>query len=39
LATGFVTSLVLGLALQVFHQPILGLFSQDPRVVALARPW
>jgi Na+-driven multidrug efflux pump len=35
-ATGFVTSLVLSLALQVFHHPILGLFSQDPRVAALA---
>ena len=35
-ATGFVISLVLGLALQVFHRPILDLFSRDPRVVALA---
>jgi putative MATE family efflux protein len=35
-ATGFVISLVLVVALQVLHRPILGLFSRDPQVVALA---
>jgi putative MATE family efflux protein len=35
-ATGFAISLVLVLALQIFHRPILGLFSRDPHVLSLA---
>ena len=35
-AWGFATSLVLVLVLQAFHRPLLGLFSTDPRVLALA---
>jgi putative MATE family efflux protein len=35
-ATGFAISLALVLLLQIFHRPILGLFSQEPRVLGLA---
>ncbi|HEX4418301.1 MAG TPA: MATE family efflux transporter [Kofleriaceae bacterium] len=35
-ATGFSISLALVLLLQIFHRPILGLFSQEPRVLGLA---
>jgi putative MATE family efflux protein len=35
-ATGFAISLALVVVLKVFHRPILGLFSQDPRVLDLA---
>jgi len=35
-ATGISISVVLVVALQVVHRPLLGLFSQDPRVFALA---
>jgi Na+-driven multidrug efflux pump len=35
-ATGFAISLVLVVVLQFAHRPVLGLFSHDPRVLALA---
>ena len=35
-ATGFSISLAMVVALQILHRPILGLFSQDPRLLELA---
>jgi len=35
-ATGFSISLAVVIVLQIFHRPVLGLFSQDPRVLGLA---
>jgi len=35
-ATGFSISLAAVVVLQIFHRPVLGLFSQDPRVLGLA---
>ncbi len=35
-ATGFSISLAIVVVLQIFHHPVLGLFSQDPRVLGLA---